>query len=408
MAAFENKTVGEIRDFIINSIQTKFNIAFRMLSKSFIRVLAVVFAGVFVVLYKLRGWLFLQLYPETAYWGDTYILGVKVNPLVNWGNLIGVGEPKAGTQWKGIVTINVTAQGGALTAGTQLASDITGKIYITEDSAALDAENISVSVICAETGMAGNLDAGDILSFVNPLGNVKKTAAVAAVMEYAADDETGEEYRARVTARFKNSPLGGALSDYRKWALDAAGVLNVYPYKDVNSASGVIIYVAASPAFFPNRIPSTELLRKVGDACTYDPETGKSSRKPVTAVIDPDADGTYRNIKPVTIIYFDVNISGMAGVPFDDFAEAIYSALENYFLSREPYIRGLSDDNNKTNIVSKNNVSSVVDSASASVKAEFGSVSVLVNGIITAGYSLGAGELAALNNLYINGALYAR
>jgi uncharacterized phage protein gp47/JayE len=405
MAAFENKTIGEIRDLIINSIQTKFNIAFRMLSKSFIRVIATVFAGVYIVLYKQIGWVFLQLFPETAYWDEVNILGFRVSPLVKWGNLIGVGDPKTGTQWQGTIAVTVTTAAGTLIAGTQLKSDITGKLYITEESVPLDADTVSVPVICAENGSAGSLDAGDILSFVNPLGNAQKTAAVQSVVKYPRDDETESEYRARVASRFRNPPLGGALSDYRRWASDVEGVLNAYPYKDTGSPSGVLIYVAGTPSLFPDRIPSADLLVQVGEACTYDPETGAASRKPVTAVIDPKSDGSYENVLPVSIIGFNVYITGVAGVPVDDFASAARPAIENYFLGREPYIRGLSDDNNVTKIVSRNNVSSVVDQAAVSVKAEFESVTMQLGNDVIPVYTLGQGELAKLNNLYINGAL---
>ncbi|MDR3325110.1 MAG: baseplate J/gp47 family protein [Spirochaetaceae bacterium] len=403
MAAFENTTIGEIRDLILNAVQAKFNLAFRMLSKSFIRVLATVFAGVFVVLYKQIGWLFLQLFPETSHWGEVNVLRLRVRPLVRWGNLIGVGDPKTGTQWKGVIAIDVATIGGFLVAGAQLKNDVTGKLYILEESVVLDKPEVGAAVICAENGAAGNLDAGDALSFVNPLGNVQKTASVVAVAEYATDDETEAEYRARVVSRFRNPPLGGALSDYRKWAGDAAGVLNAYPYKDVSTPSGVFLYVAASPSVFPDRVPSSELLVAVGNACTYDPETGKQSRKTMTAVTDPLGDEGYANVCPVSIVAFDMFIAGVSGIPIDDYAEAVRPAVENYFLGREPYIRGLSDDDNKTNIVSRNNVSSAVDQASMSVKAEFETVVMKRNGAVAASYTLGQGELAKLNNLYVNG-----
>jgi hypothetical protein len=405
MAAFENKSISEIKNLLIDSIQTKFNNRLRLLPKSFIRVIATVFAGVYIILYKQIGWLFLQLFPETAHWGEVSILGKRVRPLIMSGRLIGVGDPKTGTQWRGFISVAVTTRYGALVAGTQMKSDITGKLYLTEESATLDSDTVLVPIVCAENGTAGNLDAGDILSFVDPLGTVKKTAAVSAVIAYAANDETEMAYRSRVVSRFRNPPLGGALADYRKWASDAAGVLQAYPYKDSATPSGVLIYISGSPSLFPNRVPSSDLLRQVGDVCTYDPETGRADRKPITAVIDPAGDGTYANILPVSIISFDVYVSGLTGIPISDFAEALKPALENYFLGREPYIRGLSDDNNKTNIVSKNNVSTVVDQTAISVKAEFSSAAMHKDSIAIPSYTLGAGELAKLGNLYINGGI---
>ena len=404
--AFENKTIGEIRELIINSIQEKFNKTFRLLPKSFVKVIASVFAGVYIILHKQIGWLFLQLFPETAYWETVNILGMKVRPLVKWGILIGVGEPRNGSQWKGKITINVTHTGAPLSAGTQLKSDITGKLYITEEGVALESQQETAHIICADTGTAGNMETGDTLSFVNPLGTVQKTAAVSEVVAYAVEDETEAEYRARVVNRFRSPPLGGALSDYRRWASDVLGVLNTYPYKDVETPSGVLLFVAGVPSLFPDRIPTTDLLRQVGNACTFDPETGKATRKPITAVIDPGYDETYQNVKPVTISVFDIYIDGIDGAPIYDFGGAVKPAIENYLYGREPYIRGLSDDNNKINIISRNNILSVVDQTAISLKAEFANVTMFKDGAVAATHTLGTGELAKLGDLYLNGGLY--
>jgi uncharacterized phage protein gp47/JayE len=403
---FENKTIGEIRELLVNSFQEKFNIAFRILPKSFIRVIATVFAGVYVTLYKMIGWLFLQLFPETSYWGEVNILGLRVRPLVKWGILIGVGEPRTGSQWRGKIAVSVTALGSHLPAGTQLKSDITGKLYITEEGATLGAETVEVPMICADNGTAGNLETGDTLSFVSPLGIVARAAAVAEVTSYAVEDETEAEYRARVVGRFRSPPLGGALADYRRWASDVLGVLNTYPQKDTETATGVLLYVSGIPSLFPDRVPTDDLLRQVGRACTYDPENGKATRKPITAVLDPGYNESYQNVKPVTITGFDVYVDGISGVPISDFGDAVRPVLENYFNGREPYIRGLSNDDNKTNVVSRNNVMSAVDQASISLKAEFGNVTMFHSGASVSAYTLGVGELAKLNNLYLNGVLY--
>jgi uncharacterized phage protein gp47/JayE len=408
MAAFENKTISEVRDLLINAFQEKFNLAFRILPKSFIRVIATIFAGVYITLYKQIGWLFLQLFPETAYWGTINILGRKIRPLVMWGILIGAGEPRTGSQWKGKINVSVSHSGSPLPAGTQLKSDISGKLYITEEGITLERETETVPVICAENGTAGNLEKGDTLSFVSPLGIVQRAATVSEVVSYAADDETEAEYRARVVSRFRSPPMGGALADYRRWASDVPGVLNTYPYKDTESPSGVLIYVAGVPSLFPDRIPTTDLLRQVGRACTYDPETGKATRKPLTAVIDPSYDDTYQNVKPIKITLFDIYIDGISGMPITDFGDAVRPAIDNYFNSREPYIRGLSDDNNKTNIVSRNNVSGTVDQTAISLKAEFGNITMYLNGALTGTYTLGMGELPKVNNLFLNGGLYGQ
>lgn len=405
--AFENKTVKEIRDLLYTEVMLEYNNKIRIFPKSFLKVLCTVFAGVFIFLYKQIGWVFLQLFPETAYWGEVKVLGIKIRPLVKWGVLIGVGEPIEGTQWKGKIKIDVTAPNTVLLSGTQLKSALTGKIYLTNETVTLSNESVIIGITCAEVGQAGSLIIDDKLNFVSSLGNVKKEALVMSVTQDAVDPETESNYRGRVVNRWRMQPQGGALADYRIWASEVPGVLNTYPYNDSATASGIIIYVSGNPNVFPDRIPGNLLLKQVGDACTFDPNRGNGAyRKPLGAIIDPQGDGSYSNIRPVSITEFDIEINGLLGIPEHEFSEALRPVLEEYFLGREPYIRGLSDDNNKTNNVSKNNASSVVDQIAISKKAEFDSVIMYKNGSSLSGYILGIGELCKLGNLCINGVLY--
>jgi hypothetical protein len=407
MAVFENKTIAEIRDLLINSFQEKFNKTFRPLKKSFIKAISTVFAGVFVILDKQIGWLFLQLFPDTSYWSVVNILGMNIRPLVKWGILIGVGEPHPGSQWAGKIAVSPTRPGSPLPAGTLLKSDLSGKLYITDEGLTLGSESETIPITCTENGTAGNLEVGDILNFVSPLGFVKKEAVVSGVLLNASDAETESEYRFRVVNRWKMQPRGGALADYRIWASEVAGVLNVYPYTDPENGGGVLLFVSGNPSVYADRVPGAALLIKVGEACTYDPNRGGGAyRKPLGAVIDPRGDQTYSNIRPVLITFFDIYISGLQGISPQDFSAAVKSPLRDYLQGREPYIRGLSDDNNKTNIVSKNNISSVVDQISISVKAEFDSVVMRKNEDAVSNYVLGMGELSDLRNFYIDGVLY--
>jgi hypothetical protein len=405
-APYDNKSIEEIRTLIINGLQQQWNNRLKILPKSFIKVLSIVFAGVFVICYKQIGWLFLQISPETSYWKEVVILGIRVRPLVKWGVLLGVGEPHNGSQWQGNILINVTEINSVLNGGTQLKSDITGKIYLINETKTLENETEKVAITCAESGTMGNLEPGEMLYFVNPVGNVKKDTEVETVLQEAVDDETEAEYRYRVVNRWRMQPQGGALADYRIWGMEVDGVLNIYPYKDVNSPSGVFVFVSGIPSIFTDRIPSAALLIAVGKSCTYNPETNKAARKPLTATIDPKGDESYFNVKPVNIIIFDVYVDGVSGIPALDFSQSVKTPIEDYFLEREPYNRGLSDDNNRTDLVSKNNVSSVTDQVAISLKAEFDGVILKRSGNIISSYLLGMGELCRLGNLYINGVLF--
>lgn len=404
--AYKNKTIEEVQQLLIRSFEHEFNTQLRILPKSFIKILCKVFAGVFIIVYKLVGWYFLQMFPETADWEEVTILGVRLRPLVKLGVLFGVGEPLAGVQWQGIITIDVLTQGSVLYSGTQLKSSVTGKLYIVEETKTLLQIKETVSVVCTEIGTAGNLEQNDTLNFVNPYGFIKTEAIVSDVARVGLDNELESSYRNRVINRFRLQPQGGALADYRIWASEVQGVLNVYPYNDKEQPGGVLLYVSGISDVYADRIPDRGLLKKVGEACTYDPETGKATRKPLTAMLDPKNDGSYSNVKPVSVAVFDVVITGIAGAIPADFAQVVKPALRNYFSDRDLYIRGLSDDNNRTDVISKNHIITVVNQIAVSVKAIFESAEIRKDGKVVPLYALDNGELARLGVLTIDGVQY--
>ena len=404
--AYENKTVGYVYNLLINSFQGKFNNKLRLLPKSFVVVLSKVLAGVFVLPYKLAGWFYLQLFPDTASFKTITVLGHTLRPLVQLGKLFGVGEPTSGQAWEGIVSVSVVSEGRGITLGTQLKSDKTGLVYVVKQTVTTEGESVDVPVYCTQAGTAGDLEAGDEVKFVSPLGFVETKATVIETTQAGVDDETEAHYRNRVVNRYSSQPQGGALSDYRNWAFDAPGVLQTYPYNGEDSPGDVLIYVSGQTDIYPDRVPDRALCVAVGEACTYDPDTGIASRKPLTAILDPENDGTYLNVKPVSIVTVDVKVTDVSGIDISDFGSSFKSALTTYLLGREPYIRGLSDDNNRTNAVQTNSLISIANSVATSLKGQFGTVTMEIGGAEVANYTLGKGELSALGKLFVNGVEY--
>ncbi len=404
--AYKNKSIKEVEALLINSFEHEFNKKLCLLPKSFIRVFCRVLAGVFIILYKQIGWFFLQLFPETADWQEVTILGQRIRPLVKLGALFGIGEPLAGVQWQGVIEVDVLKTGSVLYSGTQLKSSVTGKLYVTSETKTLLLNKERVKVVCVEIGTAGNLEVNDVLNFVNPYWFIKSEAVVLEVERTGLDEELEASYRERLINRFRLQPQGGALADYRIWAADVPGVLRVYPYNDKEQPGGVLLYVSGIPSVFNDRIPDKGLLKKVGEACTYDPETGKAIRKPLTAMLDPKNDGSYENIKPISVVEIEVAVTGVTNIEPADFAELIKPSLKNYFLDRDLYIRGLSDDNNRANVISKNHVITVINQIAVTAKAVFEEVVLKKENVVFSSYVLDNGKLAKLGAFSINGVSY--
>jgi len=247
-------TTKEISENIVAQMEASFNQTIPLLPKSFLRVLAKVLAAVFVLLYKYGGFMFLQIFVQSASANDTTVNGVVLNPLTEWGRLIGVGDPVAATNAELLIDITVENQVGSLPSGSQLVNSDNGVTYITIGAVLLNAATVQANIRAVSdqtggggAGAIGNLNPADIVSFANPLANVARDAVVDSQVTTGADAEATEVYRQRVIDRFQKRPQGGALSDYEIWGEEVAGIVNVYPYTS-DDPGQVDVYVEATVA----------------------------------------------------------------------------------------------------------------------------------------------------------------
>lgn len=97
-----------------------------------------------------------------------------------------------------------------------------------------------------------------------------------------------------------------------------------------------------------------------------------------------------------------MNIKGYTGT-VSLVKDSIKTAITNYLKEREPYIRGLSVDNNRLDLITVNNLIGIVNEIAIANTGSFGSVQLICGGADLASYTLGRGELATLGILTING-----
>lgn len=380
-------TTQQISDNIVAQMATQLGQSIPLLPKSFIRVLAKVLAGVFVLLYKYGGFVALQQFVRTASASATTFNGVEVTPLVEWGRQIGVGDPIAATRAELTVTITVTNQTGTLPSGSQLINSATGVTYITIGAVPLDAPTKSATIRAVAdqaggdgSGEQGNMDPGETLTFANPLANVNRTVTVTAQVVTGADAESTEAYRQRVLDRFQQRPQGGAYADYRQWATSVAGIANAYPYTSALPGQ-VDVYIESATE--PDGIPTPAQLTAVADAIELN-DAGLASRRPANAFV---------NVLPIIRSEFDVVVQGLVVTDQAAVEAQIEQAVEEYFLSREPFIDGLSVLPRKDRIT-RSGVGGVVDDIVNSAGGVFVDVIVSKSSIAFDLYALNEGEKA--------------
>ena len=338
--ALTTPTTKEINDNIIAQLESSIGQTIPLLPKSFLRVLAKTLAAVFTLLYKYCGFVFLQIFVKTASIDETEINGQVVSPLIEWGRLVGEGDPVAATNAQLNIQITVENQTGTLNSGAQLVGSTNGVTYLTLTAVNLDAATKNVEVLAVSdqaagggAGVIGKLDPGEILNFANPLPNVANETVVVSQTVTAADKEGTEFYRQRIIDKFQKRPQGGAYADYEDWGEEVAGITNVYPY--TSECPGMVnVYSEATEASSgsPDGIPTTAQLQAVKDSIELD-INGLASRRPATALVLS---------LPITRIAFAVTVNGLQVDNEAEVQTQINEAVVDYFLDRDPFIPGLS------------------------------------------------------------------
>lgn len=331
-------TTAELNTTIIGQLEGALGQTIPLLPKAFARVFAKVLAGVFVLLFRYCGFIFLQLFVAHATMDETTINGKKIKPLVELGRLFGVGDPQDATRAEHTIEVSVTNQTGSLAAGSKLVRLETGVIYDVVADVALDAATVEVHIRASGDGDGnggagdiGNLQDGDVVSFANPLPNVATDATVIDAVVTAADAETPDEYRARIFQRVQRRPQGGAYADYQQWAEEVEGIIHAYPYAGDPGEIDVYVEASEESSGDPDGIPTAPQIADVEESIQLN-EEGLATRRPVSAAV---------NVLPITRVAFDVEISNLEPDNADN-REAIEAGLQEYFLSREPFIVGLS------------------------------------------------------------------
>lgn len=389
-------TTKEISDNIIAQLEASLNQSIPLLPKAFLRVLARALAGVFVLLYKYGGFMFLQMFVRTATISETTVNGRILSPLIEWGRLIGVGDPAPATNAELLIAITVENQTGSLPSGTQLVNSDNGVTYITIGSVLLNSPTVQATVRAVSdqaggggVGAIGNLSAGAELSFANPLANVSRTAVVVSQTVTGADGESTEAYRQRIIDRFQKRPQGGAYADYEQWGEEPAGIINVYPYTS-DCPGQVDVYVEATEASSgsPDGIPTPAQLQEVLDSIELD-QSGLATRRPANALV---------NAFPITRVGFDVRVTTLQVNDLAVVQADIETALIEYFKNREPYIVGLSVPPRRDRIT-RTAVGGVVEDIVTANGGIFGGVILSLSGTGVEVYTLGIGEKAKLNSV---------
>lgn len=196
-----------------------------VLRRSFLGVLARVFAGAVHMLYGYGQWIAKQILPTTA---DAEYLELHAE---TWGIVRLSGSYATGTAVFTGVNGSVIPEGAVVQRGD-------GVQYKVDADATITAGSATVNLTAMVSGAESNALVSTIVALVNPVVGVNQSGSIGpSAMTGGVDRETDEQLRTRLLQRLQNPPMGGALADYEAWAYEVSGVYKpfVFPLYDAEN-----------------------------------------------------------------------------------------------------------------------------------------------------------------------------
>lgn len=354
-------TLQEIREQIVTDIEGEIGQTVPILTKAFVRVLAVAIAGVQWLCYRFGAWLLLQIFTSTSDEAQLYRRGAQYG-LAPTGATRAVLEAQA-----------TGVNGTTIPVGTLYNSSASGLVYQVTTAVDIAAGVATVEVECLTAGAAGNLDNGEPLTLSSTIAGIDSVATVTDTTTTGENAESVESFRAQVQEREANQPQGGAVPDYVQWQLEVTGIVKAFAHRI--TAGFATCYPLIS--LTGTRIPGPAKLEEVR-AYLADP-----IRKPLQST---------PLVIAMTEVVFDITITGLD----PDTAElraAIESALATYLLGRYP--AQYPDEVAPTDVVSTSALSGVATGAGMAS----GVLTMDADATPATTYTLSPGELAIIGSM---------
>lgn len=268
---FNRPTLQEVVDRIESDFQSRVEGSTTFLRRSVFKIFSRVFGGAEHLLYD-----YLQFMKD-----QLFILTSDAEHLEKHGSEYGITR-NYGTRSSGNAIFSGT-NGISIPAGTKIQS-ADGKLYSTTAAGTISGGTATIAITADDVGNDYDQSATTTLSFVSAISGVSTDAIVdSSGLTGGVDEESDEEYRARILDRKRYPPHGGTENDYIVSAKEYSGVTRAWTIPEYQGIGTIgLVFVRDDESdIFPD-----ETVRNAVRAYMLshtDPITGKTVGIPVTA-----------------------------------------------------------------------------------------------------------------------------
>ena len=226
---FERDTLPTLIDQGAAEFETRLPGVLARLRNSAIGVINRVMAGGLSSLYKYAEYLSNQWWPDQA---DEEFLPLHG---ARWGrNRLSAAAATGSVRFTGAI-------GASIPLGTVVQRSDAAQYATTADGVIAVSGVAIITVQAVEAGQAGNAVIATALTLTSPIVGVDSVATAKTALASGADVEAIEAWRARILARIRKPPQGGADFDYVDWALAVPGVTRAWVYPGEQGAGTVVV-----------------------------------------------------------------------------------------------------------------------------------------------------------------------
>jgi uncharacterized phage protein gp47/JayE len=314
---FSRPSLTDLIERATADIEARLPAADARLRRSNLNVLARVHSGAMHGAYGFLAWAALQVLPDTA---DTEVLD-------RWANLFRVPR-KAPTSASAEATF--TGALGLTIPANSLLMRADGVEYVTLADGTFISPTLVVEVAALSAGVSGNADAGAQLLLAAPVAGINSRVTLVDGATGGGDGELDDSLRARLLARLRQPPQGGAAHDYVAWALSVPGVTRAWVFPQISGANTVGVAIvtdtdAGVTAPTAEVISATQALIDEQRPVTADPMVFVPTFLPVNVTLEVTPDNAYVRaavLAELTDLFSRESVPG-GRIPLTHFAEAI-------------------------------------------------------------------------------------
>lgn len=314
---FSRPSLTDLIERATADIEARLPAADARLRRSNLNVLARVHSGAMHGAYGFLAWAALQVLPDTA---DKEVLD-------RWANLFRVPR-KSPTAASGAATFSGTL--GLTIPANTLLMRADGVEYVTLADGTFISPTLVIEVAALSAGVAGNADAGAQLLLAAPVSGINSRVTLVDGATGGGDGELDDSLRARLLARLRQPPQGGAAHDYVAWALSVPGVTRAWVFPQISGANTVGVAIVTdtdegvtAPA--TEVISATQALIDELRPVTADPMVFVPTFLPVNVTLSVTPDNAYVRaavLAELTDLFSRESVPG-GRIPLTHFAEAI-------------------------------------------------------------------------------------